>query len=72
MIDGIVARTTHTDSDFGSKLDSAADLVYVSVCLVKLLPVLRIGPWMTVWIAVIAIIKIMHPTVLRKRFRRNI
>ncbi|MGX8773452.1 MAG: CDP-alcohol phosphatidyltransferase family protein, partial [Bacillota bacterium] len=38
MIDGIVARKTGTASDFGSKLDTVADIVLVAVCLIKLLP----------------------------------
>ncbi len=41
MIDGTVARKTGTESEFGSKLDSTADLMFVTVCLLKLLPVLN-------------------------------
>ena len=38
MIDGIVARKTGTASEFGSKLDTVADIVFVAVCLIKMLP----------------------------------
>ena len=42
MIDGWVARRTNTVSEFGSKLDTVADVIFVVVCLVKLLPVMDI------------------------------
>ena len=58
MIDGTVARKTGTVSEFGSKLDTAADVVLTGVCLLKLLPVLDIPSWLFFWIAVIALIKL--------------
>ena len=57
MIDGAAARITKTVSEFGSKLDTIADTVFVAVCLIKLLPILDIPIWLYIWIAVIAIIK---------------
>ena len=60
MIDGAVARKTGTVSEFGSKLDTAADFVLVAVCLIKLLPVLDVPVWLIVWIAVIAMIKVIN------------
>ena len=60
MIDGTVARKTDTVSAFGAKLDTAADLVFVAVCLIKLLPILDIPMWMYIWIAVIALIKVIN------------
>ncbi|MBQ6440264.1 MAG: CDP-alcohol phosphatidyltransferase family protein [Mogibacterium sp.] len=35
MADGAVARKTGTVSEFGSKLDTVADAVFVAVCLIK-------------------------------------
>ena len=40
MIDGTVARKTGTVSEFGSKLDTAADFILAAVCLIKIIPVL--------------------------------
>ena len=60
MIDGTVARNTNTVSDFGAKLDTIADLVFVAVCLIKLLPILDIPVWLWIWIAVIALIKVVN------------
>lgn len=39
-LDGWVARKTGTASDFGARLDSAADLVFFGALLVRLLPAL--------------------------------
>ena len=71
MIDGPVARKTHTATAFGAKLDTAADILFAAVCLVKLLPVLNIPLWMFIWIGLLALIKIMNIVsgfVIRKRF----
>ena len=60
MIDGAVARMTATTSEFGSKLDTAADFVFVAVCLWKLLPGLAVPLWLWIWIALIALIKMIN------------
>ena len=60
MVDGWVARKTNTISEFGAKLDTVADFVFVVVCLVKLLPIMDIPIWLYVWIGVIALIKIIN------------
>ena len=57
MIDGTVARKTGNVSEFGSKLDTVADLVLVVVCLIKLIPVIHLQSWLIIWIVVIAVIK---------------
>lgn len=60
MIDGWVARKTNTASEFGAKLDTMADIVFVIVCLFKLLPVMDIPVWLYVWISIIVLIKIIN------------
>ena len=60
MIDGAVARKTGTNSEFGSRLDTGADIVFVAVCLIKLLPVLHVPVWLYIWIAIIAFIKVAN------------
>ena len=62
MIDGAVARRTGTVSEFGSKIDTIADIVFAAVCLIKLLPVLDVPVWLYIWSAVIAVIKISNIT----------
>ena len=71
MVDGWVARRTHTASKLGAKLDTIADIVFVIVCLVRLLPILDIPVWLFIWISVIALIKIINIIsgfVVQKRF----
>ena len=58
MIDGTITRMTNSVSDFGSKIDTAADLVFVTVSLIKLLPTIHIPRWLWIWGGIIAIIKI--------------
>ena len=60
MIDGAVARRTGTVSEFGSRLDTIADIVFVAVCLIKLLPVLPVPIWLYIWIVIIAFIKVAN------------
>ena len=58
MIDGTIARKTHSASKFGSQLDTIADLVFVAVSLLKLLPAIHLPGWLWTWGGVIAVIKI--------------
>ena len=60
MIDCVVARKMGTVSEFGTKLDTAADFVLVIVCLIKLLPDLHIPMWLIIWIIMIAVIKAIN------------
>ena len=60
MTDGTVARKTGTVSDFGAKLDTLADASFVIVCFIKLLPVLHLPLWLLIWVAVIALIKVIN------------
>ena len=71
MMDGAVARKTKTCSEFGARLDTVADFIFVVVCLIKLLPTLDIPVWLSIWIAVIALVKVSNIVsgyVMRKGF----
>ena len=71
MLDGYVARKTDTVSKFGARLDTIADFVFVVVCLIKVLPVLRVSAWLYAWIGIIALIKVVNIIsgfAVRKRF----
>ena len=58
MIDGTVARKLGSVSDFGAKLDTVSDFVFVVVALIKFLPHLHIPIWLWIWIGIIAMIKL--------------
>ena len=64
MIDGTVARKTGAVSQFGARLDTVSDFVFMLVCAVKVLPILRIPVWLWVWIALIALTKILNITLV--------
>lgn len=60
MLDGYVARRTNSASPLGAKLDSMADLVFLAVCLIKLLPVLALPVWLWVWVGLIALLRLVN------------
>ena len=71
MIDGTIARKTGKASEFGARLDSIADIVFVVICLIKLIPVICIPVWLYVWIGIIALIRIINIVsgfIMQKRF----
>ena len=71
MLDGALARKFNAVSHSGEKLDTAADVVFVAVCLIKLLPAVALPLWLLVWIGVIALIKVINVIsgcVIRKEF----
>ena len=57
MVDGTIARKTNAESAFGARLDTVADFVFVTVSLIKFLPVLDIPKWLWGWMAVIVLYK---------------
>lgn len=60
MLDGWVARKTGTASEAGARLDTVADMVFVIVCLIKILPVIVLPTYLWIWIAAIGVIKIIN------------
>ena len=58
MIDGTVARKMGSASDFGARLDTVSDFVFMVVALIKIAPYLHIPVWLWAWIGMIAVIKI--------------
>ena len=58
MIDGTVARKIKSASEFGAKLDTGSDFVFMIVALIRFVPHLNIPTWLWIWIGVIAMIKI--------------
>ena len=57
MADGTVARKTGSATEFGARLDSIADFVFLFCAAVRLLPAMNIPGWLWVWMAGILIIK---------------
>ena len=59
MIDGTIARKLGTESEFVSKFDTIADIVFIVAAAYKMLPVMEIPKGIWIWIGVIALIKII-------------
>ena len=60
IADGIVARKTGTQSPFGAKLDSIADLIFVVSAFIKLLPEISLPPWLWYLTGSIMVIKVAN------------
>jgi len=56
VVDGYLARKLKAESELGSKLDSAADLLFYAVSLIKLLPLLWARLSRKIWILVSIIV----------------
>ena len=60
MLDGFVARKSKNTSKIGAILDSTADMIFVIVAMIKILPSLNISKGMIIWIVIIALIKVTN------------
>ena len=69
-VDGSVARRFGKATDFGAKYDTAADIVFVSAMMIKVIPaaVLPIGLW--IWIAGIVLLKVLNVAVGFLKYHR--
>lgn len=71
MVDGTVARMLGIESEFGEKLDTIADFIFVAVALYKLLPTLEVSRSIWFWTGIIAVVKVINIIsgfVVQKRF----
>ena len=62
MIDGPIARKMGSVSEFGNRLDSIADLLFVSASFIQLFPVLTIPRWLWIWTLAIALLRFSNLT----------
>ena len=60
MIDGTIARKTNSTSELGAKIDTVADLAFITASLIKILPTFNIPGWLWIWGGVILVIKISN------------
>lgn len=59
IADGYIARKTCMVSERGALLDSIADLFFISVCLIRFIPILDIDMYILMWLVIIATIRIL-------------
>ena len=60
MLDGYIARRTKSTSKIGARLDSIADIIFVIVAIVKILPVLSLSNGIVIWAIIITLIKMIN------------
>ena len=71
VLDGIVARKTHTVSALGARLDTFADFIFVVILLIKIWLEMDVPIWLWTWMVAIGGIKTVNVIggfVLAKRF----
>ncbi len=66
-LDGFVARILHTESKNGAILDSVADLLFVIIYAVRILPFLSLPIWIWVWTLIIAVTKVTGIIIASKK-----
>jgi CDP-diacylglycerol--glycerol-3-phosphate 3-phosphatidyltransferase len=59
VLDGHVARKIDASSKFGQVLDSIADLIFITIVLLILIPIINLPLWIIYWIAIIAIVRLI-------------
>ena len=72
MIDGTIARKTGTVSPLGARLDTVSDFVFMFVCVVRILPRMRLPVWIWGWMILVALMKITTVVVVLVRKKKLI
>ena len=62
MLDGFIARKSKNESEIGARLDSASDIIFVIVSMIKILPILTLTNGIIIWVVFIIFIKIINVT----------
>lgn len=57
MVDGTIARKTKSISEFGARMDTAADFIFTVVSSAKILLFIHLPGWLWIWIFIIATMK---------------
>lgn len=60
ILDGFLARKYKIANEFGSKIDSVSDIIFVFISLLKIMPVIEISIEIYIWIIAIVLIKVFN------------
>jgi len=60
ILDGFIARKSKNESKLGARLDSASDIIFVIVAMIKILPIVNLTNGIIIWILIIVFIKIVN------------
>ena len=70
FLDGYIARKTKSSSKLGANLDSLADFIFISVILFSIIPIISFPFMVLVWMAVIALIRLVSQIIGWLRFHQ--
>lgn len=68
ILDGFIARTMKQESEFGARLDSIADIIFLIAVIVTLLPILVVPLWIWICIIIVAFIRILSYLIGLKKY----
>ena len=71
VLDGVTARRLKTETPFGAKFDTVADVIFTAVVILKVMLTIEIPVWLIIWVVAIAVIKCFNAIlgfVVHKRF----
>ncbi len=69
VLDGYVARKTHTESNLGEKLDSVSDLIMFVVLTIILFPLINLTTQIIIWIVIIGLIRAVSMMVVLVKYK---
>jgi len=69
LLDGFFARRFRAESNFGARLDSAADFLLCVVLLILFLPYYRWPLWIILWISGIGLVRVAAALICFVRFK---
>lgn len=59
VLDGFIARKTHTTSSTGAILDSLADTFFLIVVVIKIIPVVTLPTWLWSWALIVLLLRLL-------------
>ena len=60
MLDGLIARKSKIESELGARLDSVADIIFVIVSMIKIIPIMNLSKVIIIWLVLIILIKLVN------------
>ena len=68
ILDGFIARSMKQESEFGAKLDSIADIIFISSVTIVLIPIIKIPYFVWVCVVVVIFIRTLSYLIGLKKF----
>ena len=70
ILDGYIARKTKTESIFGAKIDTIADIIMFAVILYIFIPVITLSNTLIIWLLLIVSIRILSIIVIFFKYKK--